>query len=181
MTAGHQQAAGRLDRALAGLQAGTIGVLNMLLWMGICSVWRGEDFWTGPNLFAGAVYPQAAFRSGFEWNTAFGVALYILLYGTLGTLFALAAGRPMTSRRLALLAMAFGLGWYWIVFQWLWRATRLAALLHGGGDTLFLVGHLIYGMLLGGFPRYLPKPVVPETIPPAAEEKGGVQSETATD
>jgi len=44
MTARHQQAAGRLDRALAGLQAGTGGVLTMLFWLGVFSVWHREDF-----------------------------------------------------------------------------------------------------------------------------------------
>jgi hypothetical protein len=183
MTAGHQQAAGRLDRALAGLQAGTVGVLNMLLWLGVCSVWRREDFWISPNLMADAFSPSAAFHTGFAWSTAFGVALYILLYGALGTLFALAAGRPMPRLRLALVAMAFSLGWYlgwyWIIFRWLWRAAPLAALLHGGRAAVY--GHLMYGALLGGFPRYLPKPVAPETVPPVAEEKAEVQSETSTD
>jgi len=57
MTARHQQAAGRLDRALAGLQAGTGGVLTMLFWLGVFSVWQREDFWASPNLLAGACYP----------------------------------------------------------------------------------------------------------------------------
>ncbi|MGA2273085.1 MAG: hypothetical protein ABSH00_05990 [Bryobacteraceae bacterium] len=177
MTAGHQQAAGRLDRALAGLQAGTVGVLNMLFWLGVCSVWRREDFWTGPNLLAGAFYPAAAFYTGSVWNTAFGVSLYILLYGVLGMLFALAVGRPMARLRLALVAMAFGLGWYWIAYRWLWQAALpLAALLHGGRAAV--LGHLLYGALLGRFPRYLPAAAAPETAPPIAEQKAAVNAGT---
>ena len=180
MTARHQQAAGRLDRALAGLQAGTVGVLNMLLWLGVCSVWRHESFWTGPNVLADAFYQSGTFHAGLEWSTAFGVALYILLYGVLGTLFALAAGRPMTRLRLGLIAMAFGLGWYWITYRWLWRAAApLAALLHGGHAAM--LGHLLYGALLGRFPRYLPRAAAPETTPPVAEPEAEVNSATLAD
>ena len=180
MTAGHQQAAGRLDRALAGLQAGTVGVLWMLLWLGVCAAGRREDFWSSPNLLAGALYRPYAYRTGFEWSTAFGASLYILLYGVLGTLFALAAGRPMTRLRLALIAMTFGLGWYWITYRWLWRAAPpLAALLDGGRAAV--LGHLIYGALLGRFPRYLPSAAAPETIPLAAEQEAEVNFGTPAD
>jgi hypothetical protein len=169
MTARPQLAAGRLDRALAGLQAGTTGVLAMLLWLGIWSAWQREDFWASPNLLAGACYPSQAFHTGLAWSTAFGVALYILFYGGLGALFALAAARPMTRLRLALLAMTLGLGWYWITYRWLWRAVLpLAAILYGGRAAV--VGHLIYGAMLGRFPRYLPGEPVPETAPPAEQE-----------
>lgn len=177
MTARHQQAAGRLDRALAGLQAGTVGVLTMLLWLGVCSAWQREDFWSSPNLLAGACYPSDAFNTGLAWSTVFGVALYILFYGVMGTLFALAASRPMTRLRLALIAMTLSLGWYWITYRWLWRAVLpLAALLHGGRAAV--VGHLIYGALLGRFPRYLPRVPVPETIPPVSEPEAEVNSGT---
>jgi hypothetical protein len=179
MTAGHQQAAGRLDRALAGLQAGTVGAIDMMLWLGVCSVCRREDFWTSPNLLAGAFGSPAAFHTGGMWRSAFGVALYILLYGLLGALFALAAVRPMTRLRLALVAMAFGLGWYWIVYRWLWRAVLpLAALLHGGRATV--LGCLLYGALLGRFPRYLPRAAGPETTAPV-EPEAEVNSGTPAD
>ncbi|MGO9012724.1 MAG: hypothetical protein ACLQPN_21725 [Bryobacteraceae bacterium] len=180
MTARHQQAAGRLDRALAGLQAGTVGVLSMLLWLGVCAAWRREDFWSSPNLLAGVFYPRYAYRTGLEWSTAFGGSLYILLYSALGTLFALAAGRPMNRLRLALVAMTFGLGWYWITYRWLWRLSPpLAALLDGGRAPI--LGHLMYGALLGRFPRYLPCAAAPETIPAAVEEAPEVNTGTPAD
>ena len=180
MTVGHLHAAGRLDRTLAGLQAGTAGALTMLLWLGVCSVWRREDFWSSPNLLASACDPAEAFHSGFGWNTAFGGGLYILFYGTMGALFALAAGRPMTRLRLALIAMALSTGWYWIADRWLWRAVPpLAALLHGGSAVV--MGHLIYGALLGRFPRHLPDASQPETAPPAAEQEAEVNSGSPAD
>jgi hypothetical protein len=179
MTPGHQQAAGRVDRALAGLQAGTVGALNLLLWLGVCSVWRREDFWTSPNLLAEAFYPSAAFQTGGVWSSLFGVALYILLYGVLGTLFALAAGRPMTRLRLTLVAMAFGLGWYWIVYRWLWKvALPLAALIHGGRAVV--LGYLLFGALLGRFPRYLPV-ALNHTAPAVAEPAPEVNSGSPAD
>jgi hypothetical protein len=152
----------------------------MLLWLGVCSVWRGDDFWTSPNLLAGAIYPRAAFRTGLEWNTVCGVSLYVLLYGLLGTLFALAASRPITRFRLALIAAAFGLGWYWITFRWLWRAVPPLAALFQGGPAAVL-GHLLYGALLARFPRYLPAAVRPETTAPVAEQDAAMNSGTPAD
>jgi len=180
MTLGLQPAAGRLDRALAGLQAGTVGVLSMLLWLGLCWIWRREDFWSSPNLLASAFHPSYAYRIGFEWATVFGLSLYIALYGLLGTLFALAAGRPMSRLRLSLIAMTFGLGWYWVTYHWLWRAAApLAALLEGGRSAV--MGHLVYGALLGRFPRYLPHATAPETAPAAVERAAEVSSEAPAD
>jgi hypothetical protein len=180
MTAGQQHAAGRLDRALAGLQASVIGVLTMLLWLGVCSIGRRQDFWTGPDTLAAAFRPSDAFHTG-AWTTAFGVSLYILLYGVLGTLFALAAGRPMSRLRLALLAVAFSLGWYWIADHWLWRAVPpLGALLQGGRAVIW--GHLLYGSMLGRFPRCLPAAAIAaENTPPVAEETAEVNSATPAD
>jgi len=173
----HRTGAGPLNRALAGLQAGTVGVLTMLFWLGVCSAWRREDFWTSPNLLAGALYPSYAYRTGFGWSAAFGGALYILLYGALGVLFALAAARPVARPRLVLLAMTFGLGWYWITYRWLWRALPpLAALVEGGAATA--LGHLLYGALLGAFPRCLPRAAESESAPPTAEQPAKINSPT---
>ena len=150
----------------------------MLLWLGFCSVWQREDFWSGPNLLAGACNPSQAYRSGFGWNTAFGGSLYVLFYGTMGALFGLAAGRRLTRLRLALIAIALSLGWYWIADRWLWRALLpLAAVVHGGRAAV--AGHLLYGALLGRFPRYLPAASVAEAAPAAAEPEAGVDSGAA--
>jgi len=179
MTEGHQHAPGPLDRALAGLQAGTIGVLGMLLWLGVCSAWRQEGFWTGPSLLASAFRPSAAF-SKLELRAAFGVALYILLYGALGALFALAAGRPIAHLRLSLIAMVAGAGWYSIVYPWLWRAgLPVGALLYGGRAAV--LGHLLYGALLGRFPRYLPRAATAEVTSPIAETEAPTTSPPPAD
>ena len=167
MTAGRHAAATRFDRALAGLQAATVGVFVMVLWLGLSANWRRESFWTSPNLMARAFRPSTSFHAGIAWSTAFGFALYVLLYGCLGCLFALVASRPIPRLRLTLLAIAFGLAWYWMVYQWLWRtALPVAPLIHGGRAAV--LGHLIYGALLGRFPRYLPGAA--ETVAPPADE-----------
>ena len=108
------------------------------------------------------------------------MALYILLYGVLGTLFALAAVRPVTRLRLSLIAMAAGAGWYAIVYPWLWRAgLPVGALLHGGRAAV--LGHLLYGALLGCFPLYLPQTAAAEIVPPATATETKTNSPAPAD
>src|SRR5689334_5528611 len=79
----------RLSALSAGLQAGMLGVCWMLLWLGVSSVWQRRSFWTAENLMASAFYGDLAIRSGFAARTLSGLALYLLIYSTLGALFGL--------------------------------------------------------------------------------------------
>jgi len=145
-----------LDRFLAGLQAGMLGVLWMLAWMGVASAFERRSFWTPENLFATALHPDAGL-TGFGFSTLSGMALYLLLYSALGAAFAVAVTlRPLSQLRLNLLAILFGLAWYFASFQGLWKiAAPLVFFLQPTQSTIF--GHLIYGALLGRFHSYLPR------------------------
>ena len=145
-----------LDRLLAGLQAGMLGVLSMLVWMGVVSAFERRSFWTPENLFATAFRPDAGL-TGFGFSTLSGMALYLLLYSALGAAFAVAVTfRPLSQLRLNLLAILFGLAWYFALFQGLWKiAAPLVFFLQPTPSTM--VGHLIYGALLGRFHSYLPR------------------------
>ena len=78
----------RFAVALAGLQAGMLGVLWMLAWMGVNAKWEQRSFWTPENLFATAFYGGSAIQWGFAMSTVSGLALYLLLYSLLGAAFA---------------------------------------------------------------------------------------------
>lgn len=144
-----------LARFLAGLQAGMLGVLWMLAWMGVTSALARRSVWTAENLFATALHPDAGL-DGFGFSTLSGAALYLLLYSTLGGAFAVAITlRPLSALRRNMLAILFGLGWYFASFHGLWKAAApLVAFLHPEESTI--VGHIIYGALLGRFHSYLP-------------------------
>jgi hypothetical protein len=83
--------------------------------------------------------------------------------------------------RVLLVAVLFGLTWYYLSFRLLWKSMMpLVALLHAERATV--LGHLVYGTFLGRYPAYLPKPPVaapePETAPaPAPAEPPAIEQE----
>ena len=107
---------------LAGLEAGMLGALCLLAWLGVSAVWMGRGFWTAANLMASVFYGAGAIRAGFSGSTLSGVALYLLLYSLLGALFAMALQTRMPRLRLTLVSILFAIFWYYLSFGVLWRA-----------------------------------------------------------
>ena len=155
---------------LAGLQAGMVGALWMLAWLGVGSAWLHRGFWNSENLFATVFYGGDAVRSDFGSKTLAGLALYLLLYSLLGGIFALALrGRPR-SGRLMLAGILFSLGWFYLSFHVIWKsAMPLVYLLYP--DRPMVVGHLIFGACIGRFPAHYPgRPGKPEAASSEALE-----------
>jgi hypothetical protein len=151
---------------LAGLQAGTVAVLWMLAWLGSSAVWQGRSFWTAENLLASTFYGPAAIHSGFSHQTMSGLALYILVYSSLGGLLAAALRWKLTPVLLLSVSIVLALGWYYLSFHVLWKSlSPLIPLLHAERPTI--LGHVIYGAVVARFPHYLPRP---EAVAPAAPE-----------
>ena|SRR5690348_11095798 len=150
-----QRATDTLSVSLAGLQAGMAAALFMLAWLGITAAWRQSSFWTAENLWASTFYGASAIRSGFSTSTLSGLALYLLVYSTLGGLFAAVVRGHFPRLRLVLLSVAVAAGWYYLSFHVIWHTVNpLVSLLHAEQPTL--LGHVIYGAALAGFPSYLP-------------------------
>jgi hypothetical protein len=143
-----------LAALLAGLQAGMLGVCWMLAWLGVSAAWQRRSFWTAENLMASAFYGDRAIRSGFAARTLSGLALYLLLYSSLGAVFALLLADRLPRTRVLLLSVVFALSWYYFSFRWIWKSLiPLMALLHASQPTV--LGHLVYGTFLGRYPVYL--------------------------
>jgi hypothetical protein len=158
---------GSLAALLAGLQAGMLGVLWMLAWLGASAAWHRLTFWTAENLMASAFDRDAALRADFCGATISGFALYLLLYSTLGALFALAVGERLSRAHTTLAGVLFGLCWYFLSYHAIWRSLMpLEALLHPERPTA--IGHLLYGAVLGRFPAYLQRGA--ETVTAATPE-----------
>src|SRR5438270_12734503 len=139
---------------LAGLQSGILGVFWMLAWLGVTASWQQRSFWTAENLMASAFYGPRAIHSGFAMQTLSGLALYFLIYGLLGAGVAVLLGDRLPRTRILLIAMVVALAWYYLTFRVIWRSILpLVALLHVERTTAF--GHVIYGFVLGLYPRYL--------------------------
>jgi hypothetical protein len=178
-SAREDRAADALSVLLAGLQAGVIGVSWMLAWLGTSAAWHRSSFWTAENLLASTFYGSAAIRSGFSRTTVTGLALYFVLYGLLGGLFAVVVPLRLAQARLFLLSVAAALLWYYASFHGIWKSIGpLVVLLHAEQPTI--LGHVIYGAILSRFPRYLPPaPHAPdfEALAPA----GAPEAEHAPD
>jgi hypothetical protein len=146
---------------LAGLQAGMLGAIWMLAWLGLSAAWQRDSFWKPENLFATAFYGNAAYQGGFVHSTFSGLSLYLLLYSLLGALFAVSVRERLRPSWTLFAAVALGIVWYYLTFRLLWRsAIPMAFLWHA--ETPTLLGHMLYGTFLGRFPVYLhqPRPVV---------------------
>ncbi len=149
----HQRPAGWVS-ALAGLEAGMVAVLFMLLWLALTSRLYRRSMWTTINLMASLFYGEAAIEPRFGWKSLSGIAVYLLLYSALGALFALVVRGWGTRPRAILLGIAFGIVWYLLSFKLLWKTLDpwLALYTH---DRPMLAGHVLYGALLGRLPRYV--------------------------
>lgn len=168
-----QRAADPLSISLAGLQAGMAATLWMLAWLGLAAAWRQSSFWTAENLWASTFHGAGAIHRGFSSSTLSGLALYFLVYSTLGALFAFVMRARLPRLRLILMGVLVAVGWYYFSFHLVWRAVSpLVSLLHAEQPTL--LGHVIYGAALAQFPRFLPViPVLPAvetaTVPATVE------------
>jgi len=180
-TATENRRASTFSAILAGLQAGMLGVCWMLAWLGISAKWELRSFWTAENLMASAFYCDGAIRAGFAAKTLSGVALYLLMYSTLGALFAAVVADRLPRFRVVLLSVLFALGWYYLSFRLFWKSVMpLVALLHSAQTTV--LGHVIYGAVLGRYPVYLPRQGPPPgdvEVPAAEAAAAEAPSETA--
>jgi len=151
-----KEPAGAMESLLAGMQAGMVGVLLMLAWLGVSAAWQQRSFWTAENLMASAFYGTRSIHSGFAGRTLPGLALYLVLYSLLGALLGVLLRDRVPRTRTLLVAIFFSMVWYYASFHWMWeRVMPLVALLHAERPTA--IGHLIYGLWLGRFPEYLKK------------------------
>ena len=152
MSSGNTTRAGPLawHRGLAGLQAGTVGVLVLLGYLMADAVLRRQSVWRVPNLLASSLHDDARIRAAFGFGTVSGVALAIVVYGTLGALVGVLTPERLSRRYVLIIGLLAASGWYAFSSVFLWGQT-----LGSSGRSLW-VAHLLYGGILslrlpGGF------------------------------
>ena len=154
----------------AGVETGVVAVLVMLGWLGLAALWYRKSFWTPPNLLAISFYGESALRNRFAATTFSGLALYLLIYGGLGALFALAVREHRNRLRITCLGMLAAIAWYYLSYGLLWKSWHPLIVLYTHDRPMF-VGHVLYGALLGSYPRYLRRlwprkaPALPLAVP----------------
>src|SRR5437763_4907669 len=165
---------------LTGLETGVLAALAMLVWLGVSAMWYRKSFWTTPNLLAAAFYGESALRNRFTVHTFAGLALYFLIYGSLGMLFGLAIQDRRASLSITCLGILVAIGWYYLVFGWIGKKWDPLLVLYTHDRPMF-AGHVLYGALLGRYPRNLLRSGVEKDrtvsemtlLPPADRGKAG--------
>jgi len=154
-----------------------LGALWMLAWLGLSSSLLRRSFWMPENLMATAFDGDAPIHADFAAATVAGLALYLVIYGTLGVLVALVLRDKMLRGHVLVWSVTFGLIWYYASFHGIWQsAIPLLARLHVERATV--LGHLVYGTVLARYPVYLkrwdqaaePVATAPVTAEAIAEE-----------
>jgi hypothetical protein len=145
-----------LQYLLTGLETGILAALAMLAWLGVSAMWYRRSFWTAANLLAAIFYGESALHNRFTVHTFAGLGLYLVLYGSLGMLFGLAIRDRHASLRITCLGILVTIGCYYLLFGWIWKRFDPLMVLYTHDRPMF-AGHVLYGAMLGRYPRNLPR------------------------
>lgn len=137
----------RLERALAGLQAGVLGGASATIFLVIVSALHHRPWWMWPNVLATTFYGGRALSSGPDWHTVSGIALELLMGGVAGALFGTTFPGVPTSARLMLLGLFWGLAWHYLCIALFRRIAPLVVIY--SPRYAWIVANLIYGASLG--------------------------------
>jgi hypothetical protein len=152
--------------ALAGLQAGILGALIMLACLMAGSVLDRRSVWVVPNLFASTFFGGDAYLDRYLHTTWSGLALFMSIYGALGTVWG-CVWRDDSRSWLTFYGGVFGLAVYFVFFDFVWKRVNPLMTLYAPDRQLEL-GHIIWGMILARSPRYA-RAIAAKTVAPARE------------
>jgi hypothetical protein len=141
-------------RALAGIEAGVLGGLAMLCWMVAAAIVERRPLWAIPSVLGAAFYGSRAFEPGFGAPALAGLALLVFTAGLLGLAFGLLVGDSFNRPRVVLLGVLSGLAWFYLSRAVIGYRTGILGLLSAPPGATVL-GHVLYGLVLGGYPGRL--------------------------
>jgi hypothetical protein len=138
--------------ALAGLEAGVIGGLAMLLFLCAHSALRGQVWWSYANLLGSIVYGPSALWRGLSRATLAGIAIQILISGVAGLLYGVCFARTRGRMVSLLLGLSCGVIWFFITYQLFFRGIGPLIPVYASQPAT-LLGHGILGLVLSRTPR----------------------------
>lgn len=156
---------GVLVFALAGLQAGIVGVVWMFVCFFVGAIWTDSGLWSVPNLFATLFHGEYAYQNEFFRSTWSGIALLVVIYGGIGALW----GMMWRGRRRPLFAFTgaiMGLLVYYLFFDFIWPHANPMIADYAPVRELQL-GHILWGVALAKSPAYAAR--IATALTPAAE------------
>ena len=165
---------GWLIHALAGLQAGVVGVIWMFGCFVAAALWGGSGIWSVPNLFSTVFYGDYAYQNEFLRTTWAGSALIVVVYGLIGVVW----GCFWKDRRRPLLSVygaLTGLAVYYFFFNLVWIHADPLIPLYAPVRQL-QVAHILWGAALAKSPVYSARIAAagkPPTIGNDASNGGG--------
>jgi hypothetical protein len=138
--------------ALAGLQAGIVGVIWMFAWFVVVALWSDSGIWSVSNLFSTIFYGDYAYQNEFLRTTWSGTAVIVVVYGLIGILW----GCVWKDRRRPLLSVygaLTGLAVYYFLFNFVWPHADPLIPLYAPVRQL-QIAHIIWGAALAKSPVY---------------------------
>jgi hypothetical protein len=144
----------RFLSSLAGLQAGVLGGVLVIVWLAVAAAWGPQPWWAHLNLLGSTFYGEAAFERGFGRITLAGAAFQIVIAGVYGLLYGLLTPEFRSRWRAMLFGIAAGVALYYILNDYLWRRTSPWVVLYAPGRIMVLA-YFFYGFILGWHPRFL--------------------------
>ena len=138
--------------AVAGLQAGIVGAIYMILWSAAASLWSRRSIWMIPNLYASTFYGSRVYVSGFTRGSWSGVALMIAICGIGGLLWGL-IWRDRDRPFLLVFGAATGLLFYYLLFKLIFRSANPLIPLYAP-EPQIQIGYIAWGIALAKSPLY---------------------------
>lgn len=154
---------GSLRYVLAGIEAGVVGALILVVWLMIASYFTGRSAWFTPNLFATTFFGGGVYRNHLVRASWTGIAAILAVYGVLGLLWG-CVWRGRSVRGLVFLGALTGLAIYFLLFDALLPHFNPLIAVYSPVRELE-IGHVLWGMALARSPRYARR--IDETISPA--------------
>lgn len=142
----------RIVNALAGLEAGVVGVFWMAVCFAVFAVLGRHGLWVAPNVYSTAFYGEEAAASGFLRTTWSGLALMVFVYGVFGAIWGLWWG-PEQKPLLRVFGALTGLIVYFLIFGFVWP--RVVSDITAYAPVRELqVAHIVWGAVLASSPGY---------------------------
>lgn len=139
-----------LCRVAAGLDAGFLGAVSIVLWFVAGSMLGGGLWFSRLNLAAAPFFGDLVFYSGPGWHTICGAALLLILYSLLGVLYAF-----LPASREGWLNLLTALGYAGLVHlcasAWLWKNIHPFAPPYFA-PLAIAPAHLLFGLSLWRYP-----------------------------
>jgi hypothetical protein len=145
---GERAPAGRAERALAGLQAGTCASLVSLAWWMLAGLPNNQSIWTLPNLMGGIFYGQRSLRASLGPYTWAGLSIHMLLCVALALLISQLLVPTLRLRTAILTATLSASLWFYLWDGFFWRLAFPPYALYSKQAPIFF-GFLLQGLCVG--------------------------------